>query len=92
MPHNEHLLQQVTARSATDLVFRRGLLTDPERTIRDAYGLVFPEGFRIHFVEKPDEVDIVVVLPEIHLPGGELDDDDLDAVAGGTNCAVSDTW
>jgi hypothetical protein len=90
--HDEHLLQQITTRAATDLPFRRGLLTQPERTIRDAYGIVFPEGFRIYFVEKPEDVDIVVVLPEVARPDGELDDDELDAVAGGTNCALSDSW
>ena len=83
-PHRERLLQEVTARAATDLVFRKSLLTSPEAAIRDTFGVVIPSDVRIRFMEKPAGVDVLIVLPSIQPPVDELDDDDLDAVAGGT--------
>jgi hypothetical protein len=86
----EKLLEEITARAETDLVFRKRLLTNPEPAILDAFRVTLPPGFRIRFIEKPAAVDLLVVLPEAHVPG-YLDDDDLDAVAGGT-AGSTDTW
>lgn len=88
------LLQRIAARAATDLEFRAGLLSTPERTIRDAFGTILPTHHIVRFVEKPAGVDTLIVLPDLAVPGDELDDDELDAVAGGTGagCTESGTW
>lgn len=79
---SDNLLQEVAARAATDLVFRRRLLASPEEAIYDAFGVRIPHGHTLRFIEKPKGVDTLIVLPDLKGPG-ELDDDDLDAVAGG---------
>lgn len=82
-PPIEHLLQQVAARATTDRAFRERLLIDPGGALYAAFGVTLPSGHRIRFVEKPADVDTLVVLPDVLTPSNELDDDDLDAVAGG---------
>lgn len=89
-PH-ESLLQEVLARASTDLVFRKRLLGSPDAAVYEAFGVRLPVDQRIRFMEKPAGVDQLIVLPEVHVPGQELDDDDLDAVAGGTG-TCTDTW
>ncbi|HEX5725393.1 MAG TPA: NHLP leader peptide family RiPP precursor [Longimicrobiaceae bacterium] len=83
-PSQDDLLQDVIARATTDLVFRKRLLNNPETAIYDAFGVKLPGGQKIKFIEKPAGVDILIVLPDVNVPGQELDDEDLDAVAGGT--------
>jgi hypothetical protein len=74
--------EPVLARAAADPVFRRGLLDDPRRTLRDALGVELPAGFTVRFVERGDGLD--VVLPD-HAHREELSEEELDAVAGGTD-------
>lgn len=89
----DDLLQRVLALSVTDTAFRTRLLADPEAAILDAFSVRVPGGVRVCFVEKPAELDALIVLPDAARPGGELDDDDLDLVAGGTNgCATTTSW
>ncbi len=76
------LLKEVTARAATDPAFRQRLLTAPEAAIYEVFGTRLPPGHRIRFIEKPADVDTLIVLPNVRA-SGELADDDLDAVAGG---------
>lgn len=95
-PESPHpLLQQITARAVTDPDFRRKLLADPDRAVREAFGTPLPAGQRIRFIEKPADVDVLVVLPDPQSAGDALDDDDLDAVAGGgdEDCPLTNyTW
>jgi hypothetical protein len=76
------LLQQVIDRAATDPDFRTRLLELPNAAIFDTFGVAIPAAIRVRFVEKPADVDVLVVLPDPHAQD-ELDDGDLDAVAGG---------
>ncbi len=89
-PSNDHLLHDISARATTDLVFRKNLLKNPQAAVYATFGVKFPAGYRIRFIEKPTELDTLVVLPDVCLPGKELDDDDLDAVAGGDGSG--DPW
>ena len=89
-PH-ESLLQEVMARASTDVAFRKRLLTHPDDAIYEAFGVRLPNGLKIKFIEKPAGFDQLFVLPDVHLPGEELDDEDLDAVAGGTS-TTGCTW
>lgn len=81
---HDRVLDEVTKRAGTDLAFRKRLLDDPEGAIFSEFGVRFPSGFRIRFIEKPANLDVLAVLPDVRLRGEELDDEDLDAAAGGT--------
>jgi len=83
IPERNKLLQDITARTAVDLGFRRRLLSAPAEAILEAFGSRLPSDFRVRFIEKPAGVDLLVVLPDFQAFGQELDDDDLDAAAGG---------
>lgn len=76
---------QVSARAATDAVFRRALLADPARALRETLGITLPPGFRVRFVERPADVDALVVLPDLRAEHDELTGDEMDAAAGGTD-------
>jgi hypothetical protein len=80
---HKKLIDAVVHRAGSDRVFRQQVLADPAAAIVTAYGVTFPAGFRIRFVEKPADLDVLVVLPDPHTDE-ELSDDDLENVAGGT--------
>jgi hypothetical protein len=80
---DDHLLKDVTARAATDQVFRKRLLGGgAAEAIYQEFGVRLPDGHRVRFIEKPADVDTLIVLPDHRLPG-ELDLDDLEQAAGG---------
>ncbi len=79
---NDQLLARIRERAATDLEFRNGMLTDPNRAIAKAFGVPIPDGLRIRAIERAADVDLLIVLPEFR-GNRELTDDELDIVAGG---------
>ncbi len=87
----QQALEAVLQRSSVDAEFRSRLLTDPRRAIQQAFGVVIPANFNIKFIEKEASVDALVVLPDYADPTGELNDDDLEAVAGGVE-PPAPTW
>jgi hypothetical protein len=82
------LLNSILERSAHDFHFRQQLLTQPSTAIRNAFGVQIPDGYRIKFIERDANLDSLVVLPSMKLPDGELSEDDLESVAGGTDQPV----
>ena len=82
----DHVLEDVVARATIDLEFRRRLLRNASGVILEEFGVTIPSGHEIRFIERPKDVDTLIVLPEFQAAGDELDDDDLGAVAGGTAC------
>jgi hypothetical protein len=82
-PKEQHVLEAVLQRSTVDLEFRKRLLTDPRPAILDAFGVRIPATFRVKFVEKGDDLDALIVLPDVPSRDGELSDRDLESVAGG---------
>lgn len=78
----DKLMNAILERSVSDRGFRQRLLTEPKRAIRDAFGVEIPAGFRIKFIEKDEDVDALVVLPDARVDD-ELTDDELETVAGG---------
>jgi len=84
------LLNAILDRAARDLPFRRQLMTTPAPAIRDAFGVQIPADFRIKFVERGPDVDSLVVLPDFRSGDEELSEEELEAVAGGTDTTV--TW
>ena len=63
--------------------FRAELLRDPKATIQGMFGIEMPGGMKVHAFElNPD--DVMIALPRVDKADGELSDDDLESVAGGT--------
>ena len=87
----DRILHEVTVRATTDLEFRKRLLHDAARAIYDDFGVTIPTGHVLRFLEKPQGVDTLIVLPDFRHPAGELDDDDLEEVAGGTGSCYQET-
>lgn len=86
-PIRSALLQSILERSATDPEFRRRLLERPNDAIRTEFGVRVIDDFRVRFIEKPRELDALVVLPELRAVAldGELSEHDLEQVVGGTD-------
>lgn len=83
-------LERIAVRSSQDLEFRRRLLRDPRAAIEDATGTPVPPDLRIKFVEKDADVDVVIVLPDYLKEEGELTEEEVADVAGGTNWGCAD--
>lgn len=86
----DDLLKEVLERAATDREFRVRLLADPVAAIRMAFGVILPHNYRIKFMERPRDLDALIVLPE--MGRDELDEDDLDLVAGGGDTDLCGKW
>jgi hypothetical protein len=78
---DQQLFEKVIERSMTDATFRQRLLNDPQPALQEATGFKLPASIR--FTEKPDDVDIFVVLPDAIANATELTPEELEAVAGG---------
>jgi hypothetical protein len=76
-------LAQVTLRAATDREFRLRLLADPRAAIRETLGIELPPRLRVNFIEKGEDVDLLVVLPDPVEDLASLPHDQLDVVLGG---------
>jgi hypothetical protein len=85
----DDLLREVINRASTDREFRARLLSDPAAAIRHAFGVILPHNYRIRFMERPRELDALIVLPAM---GEELDEDDLEQVAGGGVTDACGNW
>lgn len=87
----EHPLQSglaaVTLRAAFDRAFRSALLDDPRSAVREAFGMELPPTLRLRFVEKPGDVDLLVVLPDL-VGEAPLSPAELERIAGGAECAL----
>jgi hypothetical protein len=88
---NDDLLREVLERAATDRDFRVRLLADPAAAIRMAFGVILPHNYRIKFIERPRELDALIVLPAVG-GKGELDEEDLELVAGGGDTETCGSW
>ncbi len=76
-------VENIFRRSMTDSEFRTLALTDAAAAFKAASGHDLPAGFKVRFVENnPGEATLV--LPSAAAPAGELSDDALESVAGGT--------
>jgi hypothetical protein len=87
---DRRVLASIAARATRDAAFRKRLIEDPHAAILEATGACVPPGLRIKFVEKDPEVDVMIVLPSAVLEDGELCEEDVEYVAGGTNWGCQD--
>jgi hypothetical protein len=70
-------------RAATDTAFRELALKDASAAVREITGTPLPEGFRVRVLERAG-YDVTLVLPD-PAEAGELADEELEQVAGGTS-------
>lgn len=75
------LYMQIQKKALVDEEFRNELLEDPNAIIEKESGETLPEGFKVNVIESDPAYDATFVLPD--MIGDELDDADLDQVAGG---------
>lgn len=80
-------LAAVTMRAACDREFRSSLLLDPHLAIRESFAIVLPPTLRLQFVEKPGDVDLLVVLPDL-IDDQPLSPGELERVPGGVGCVL----
>lgn len=74
---------KVQRQALTDEEFRKDLLSDPNAVIEKETGEKLPEGFQIQVIESDPAYTATFVLPD--LIGEELEDGELDQVAGGVS-------
>lgn len=82
---HQQAIEAILRRAAHDREFRSQLVGDPRTAIQAAYGVTIPPTFRVRFVEKGDDLDALIVLPDFQTPDGALSDDELEHVAGGVH-------
>jgi len=79
----QEIVDAALARSAVDSEFRQLLLSDPRAAAAQVTDAPIPSNLKISFVEKPEDTDVLYVLPDF-IPGAdELSEAELEAVAGG---------
>lgn len=84
------VLAAIAARATRDAAFRKRLIEHPHAAILEATGAPVPPDLRIKFVEQDPDVDVMIVLPSVALEDGELSEEDVAYVAGGTNWGCQD--
>jgi len=80
----KELEQRVIQKSQEDSAFRASLLADPKAAIEQELGTSLPAGVQVSVVEESSNA-FYLVIPQASQggAGGELSDQDLEAVAGG---------
>lgn len=89
MQQAEEAFQSMLARSATDMEFRRKLVTDPRAALAEFSGKDVSElttTFNVRFIEN--KADATIVLPDPVDPAAELSEAELESVAGGATPVV----
>ncbi len=86
-PENlNELYLKVQKQAMTDEEFRKDLLSDPNAVIEQETGEKLPEGFKIQVIESDPAYTATFVLPD--MLGEELEDGELDQVAGGISVVL----
>lgn len=84
--NDEQAISDVTTRASTDAAYRKRLLTNPAAAVQEVTGQAIPGHFKVKFIEKDRGLDAMFVLPDLIDPSGELSSEELEAVAGGSDC------
>lgn len=77
--------QELMLKAANDEAFREALVANPKETLSQFLGTALPAELRVKVVENTATELTLVIPPPLT---GELDDAELDAVAGGLSEAV----
>lgn len=76
--------ETISKKAMTDKSFRELCLKDAAKAIKEATGKDLPDGYKVKFVENQG-ANATFVLPNFKSNAAELNDNELDAVAGGGN-------
>jgi len=87
---DQQAIAAIATRAAQDADFRKRLLCDPRGAIEEMTGVPVPDTLRIQFIEKDPEIDVVIVLPDLIEEEGELSEQDITGVSGGTGWGCQD--
>ncbi|MEM8960967.1 MAG: NHLP leader peptide family RiPP precursor [Acidobacteriota bacterium] len=79
--------REIVRRAATDADFRARAMSDPASVVKEVTGRDLPADFKVRFVDS-EGANIVVPLPPV-VSDGELSDEQLEEVAGGSRCGGS---
>jgi hypothetical protein len=80
--HTQAAIDAALKRAATDAEFRQLALKDASAAVQQVTGKPLPESFRVRVLERAG-YDVTLVLPDL-AETGELADEELEQVAGGT--------
>jgi hypothetical protein len=83
---DQDALQSIVKQAWKDTTFKNDLLQNPVKTIEGFLGksVTLPQGKKIAFVDQSDPSTIFVTIPvELNLEDMELDEEQLEIVAGG---------
>ena len=80
MQSAEEMQRKIVNKSVEDLEFRKQLVSDPKQTIEKEFGIGFPANTQVQVHESD--------MNTIHLsiPPGQLDEEQLEAIAAGRCC------
>lgn len=86
-----HLKAIAAAKAGSDAKFRAEFLANPHAAFESWFGTALPPQIKLRAIEEGAD-EYVVVIPHNAAAGkdGELSDDDLEAVAGGSKSGASD--
>lgn len=86
----KQLEEKIVEKASTDAGFRAALLEHPKKAIAAAFGIEGMETmkFQVEVLQETAE-KLYLVLPPAPVSTGELSDQDLEAVAGGTGVVVT---
>ncbi len=76
---------KLITRATRDAAFRKRLLEKPKEAIQEELGLQVPDDFEIRVVEENPSRGYLILPPL--LPEGEMNESELDLVAGGRMAA-----
>lgn len=77
------VVEMILQKAAENRAFRKKLLTDAKKTIKDEFNIDLPPELSVKFIEKANDVDAMYVLPDLIDTDVEITDEELEAVAGG---------
>ena len=83
--------EAVVQRALQDAGFRQRLLAHPKDALAELFGFCLPAGAEITVLEETPQTWYFVCPPQIELAADELDDGELEAVAGGASSSTCDT-